>query len=319
MDENTSESTKFDMIIAMLTEFKEDMASMNRRLEILEQGVTEKLQVSEDSGDLFTMSTVKLTMVKFTDRLEALERKSLRMEDENGGLKASMKSAIEVCTKNTNSLRNGVCDLRRQMSDLGRETARLTKSTIARESLERNNEAKNVAVYNITEELIKPHRKHTNSEEEAVGSCVRQLAKRTIENLCDKDIKSIRKISSNSPKGCQSAIITFVSVGDAQKFEFRLNQAMMGTGPTTRQSNGNRRMKNKRKMNARTGLTVLQRSLLSDAETMVGTDDTHPRDMRLRRENIRKLTDWRRLETPVEFKVIYSQTEEITKEPISRN
>ena len=267
---------------------------MNRRLEILEQGVTEKLQVSEDSGDLFTMSTVKLTMVKFTDRLEALERKSLRIEDES-----------ENCRKNTERL---VCDLGRRMSDLGKETARLTKSTIARESLERNDEAKNVAVYNITEELIKPHRKHTNSEEEAVGSCVRQLAKRTIENLCDKDIKSIRKISSNSPKGCQSAIITFVSVGDAQKFEFRLNQAMMGTGPTTRQSNGNRRMKNKRKMNARTGLTVLQRSLLSDAETMVGTDDTHPRDMRLRRENIKKLTDWRRLETPVEFKsiVIYS-------------
>ena len=75
-------------------------------------------------------------------------------------------------------------------------------------------------------------------------------------------------------------------------------------------------------MNTRAGLSVLQRSLLSDADDMIGSYDTrdHPTNRRLRRDNIKKLTDWSRLEKPIEFKPIeiYSITEKIVKEPVTR-
>ena len=311
-----TDSEKIDVLIGIALETKLENSArfeaIEKRLEILEQGVAEKSQE---------------LMRSFMERLEALEHRSLqgvaeeaisKITDENDGLKARMKYVTDVCVKNTESLASSMVDLRLQLNDLRKETVNLTKSTIAQESFERNEEAKNVAVYNITDELIRPFRNHTGSEEEAVEVFVKQLAQQTVENLCDKDIKSIRKISSKSPKGYHSAVITFVSVGDAQKFDFRLNQTMMESIAT----DDNLRQRNSRRMNTRAGLSVLQRSLLSDADDMIGTYDTrdHPTNRRLRRDNIKKLTDWSRLEKPMKFKPIeiYSITEKIVKVPATR-
>ena len=75
-------------------------------------------------------------------------------------------------------------------------------------------------------------------------------------------------------------------------------------------------------MNTRAGLSVLQRSLLSNADAMIGKYDSrnHPTNLRLRRDNIKKLTDWSRLEKPVEFEPIetYYMTEKIVREPVTR-
>ena len=311
-----TDSEKIDVLIGIALETKLENSArfeaIEKRLEILEQGVAEKSQE---------------LMRSFMERLEALEHRSLqgvaeeaisKITDENDGLKARMKYVTDVCVKNTESLASSMVDLRLQLNDLRKETVTLTRSTIAQESFERNEEAKNVAVYNITDELIRPFRNHTGSEEEAVEVFVKQLAQQTVENLCDKDIKSIRKISSKSPKGYHSAAITFVSVGDAQKFNFRLNQTMMESIAT----DDNLRQRNSRRMNTRAGLSVLQRSLLSDADDMIGTYDTrdHPTNRRLRRDNIKKLTDWSRLEKPIKFKPIeiYSITEKIVKVPATR-
>ena len=268
-------------------------------------------------------------MKSFTERLEILEHRSLqgvaqeaisKISDENKELKAGMKTVTDLCMKNTDSLADSVWELRLRLNDVRKETVMLTKSTIAQESFERNEEAKNVAVYNITDELIRPFRNHASSEEEAVGFFVKQLAKQTMKDLCDEDIKSIRKISSKSPKGYHSAVITFASVGDAQKFEFRMNQTMMKSIAT----NKNLRWRNRRSMNTRAGLSVLQRSLLHDADEMIGTYEynagDHPTNRHLRRDNIKKLTDWSRLEKPIEFQdiKIYEMTEETVREPITR-
>ena len=317
MDKNPPEQTKdpklmtdtekLDLLLSMMQNF-------TNRLEALERKTSQIEDENGDSGELWGL------MSSCMGRLGALEQKSLEEVPKAHGISPSLwnetMSSMEQATlgleRKTRQIDDEIegtkaemKDLKQRVNDLGCETARLTKNTIARESLERNDEAKNVAVYNITEDLIKPHRRHTNSEDEAIGSCLRQIAKRTIENLDDRDIRSVRRISSkgpstNSPRGSKSAIITFVSVGDAQKFESRLNQAVMGPGRTTRQSSGNHGTRNKRKMNARTGLTTLQRSLLTEAETMTSIEDTQPRDMRRRRQNIMKLTDWRQLETPKE-------------------
>ena len=174
-------------------------------------------------------------MKSFTERLDILEHRSSqgvteeaisKITDKNDELESRMRFVAEVSLKNAESLQSSVEDLRLKFNNLRKETVILTNSTIAQESFERNEEAKNVAVYNIPEEHIRPFQNHTNSEEEAVGVYVKKLAQQTVENLHDKDIKSIRKISSNSPKGYHSAVITFVSVGDAQKFDFRVNQTM---------------------------------------------------------------------------------------------
>ena len=316
-----TDSEKIDLLVDIAMKNSARFEAIEKRLEILEQGVAEKSQVKEVTDALWDQ------MRSFTERLGTLEHRSLqgvaeeaisKITDENDGLKARMKYVTDVCVKNTESLASSMVDLRLQLNDLRKETVNLTKSTIAQESFERNEEAKNVAVYNITDELIRPFRNHTGSEEEAVEVFVKQLAQQTVENLCDKDIKSIRKISSKSPKGYHSAVITFVSVGDAQKFDFRLNQTMMESIAT----DDNLRQRNSRRMNTRAGLSVLQRSLLSDADDMIGTYDTrdHPTNRRLRRDNIKKLTDWSRLEKPIEFKPIeiYSITEKIVKEPVTR-
>ena len=288
--ETMTDSAKIDLLVDMLSKNSARLEAMEKRLEILEhkssQGVTE----------------------------EAITK----IVDENEGLKARMKFVTDVSEKNALNLKSSVDELRLQLNDLRKDTAMLTKSTVAQESFERNEEAKNVAVYNITEEQIRPFRNHTNSEEEALGDFVKKLAQQTVENLCEKDIKSIRKISSKSPKGCHSAVITFVSVGDAQKFEFRMNHTMMESTST----NSNLRLRNRRRMNTRAGLSVLQRSLLSNADAMIGKYDSrnHPTNLRLRRDNIKKLTDWSRLEKPVEFEPIetYYMTEKIVREPVTR-
>jgi len=176
--ETMTDSAKIDLLVDMLSKNSAMLEAMEKRLEILEhkssQGVTE----------------------------EAITK----IVDENEGLKARMKFVTDVSEKNALNLKSSVDELRLQLNDLRKDTAMLTKSTVAQESFERNEEAKNVAVYNITEEQIRPFRNHTNSEEEALGDFVKKLAQQTVENLCEKDIKSIRKISSKSPKGCHSGL-----------------------------------------------------------------------------------------------------------------
>ena len=266
-------------------------------------------------------------MKSFTDRLETLENRSSqgiteeaisKIADKNDELETRMRFVAKVSLKNTESLQSSVEDLRLKLNDLRKETVILTKSTIAQESFERNEEAKNVAVYNITEEHIRPFRNHTNSEEEAVGVFVKQLAQQTVANLRDRDIKSIRKISSNSPKKYHSALITFVSVGDAQKFDFGVNKAMK----ESMTSSSNRRLRNKLRMSTRGGLSVLQRSLLAEADAKIGNYDSqdHPTNRQLRRDNIRKLTDWSHLEKPMKFEPIpiFSVKEKCVREPITR-
>ena len=263
-------------------------------------------------------------MKSFTDRLETLERRSSqeimeeaisKITDKNDELETRMRFVAEVSLKNTESLQSSVEDLRLKLNDLRKETVILTKSTIAQESFERNEEARNVAVYNINDEHIRPFRNHTNSEEEAVGVFVKKLAQQTVENLRDKDIKSIRKINSNSPKGYHSAVISFVSVGDAQKFDFMVNQTMK----QSISSSNNRRLKNRIMMNTRRGLSVLQRCLLANADGNYDSRD-HPTNQRMRRDNIRKLTDWSRLENPIRFEpiLIFSVGEKKVREPITR-
>jgi hypothetical protein len=241
-------------------------------------------------------------------RLSVLERKLTKEVPESlEELKARVDCVSQLSTKNAESADSGRKILEQRVNEIGYEIASLTKNTIARESIERNDESKNVAVYNIREDLIKPHRIHTGSEEEAIGACLRHLAKSTVGNLDERDVKSVRRINSKGPNSNKSAIITFVSVGDAQKFESRLNQAVMRTGRTK----GNREARSRRMMYARTGLTTLQRSLLTEAEIMTSSESTQPRDVRQRKQNIAKLTDWSNLETPKEVRqglVYYMKT-----------
>ena len=72
-------------------------------------------------------------------------------------------------------------------------------------------------------------------------------------------------------------------------------------------------------MNTRGGLSVLQRCLLSNAD---GNYDSryHPTNHQLRRDNIRKLTDWSRLEKPIKFEPIltFSLIEKSVRVPITR-
>ena len=309
-----TDSEKLDLLIDLVMKYPAKFEAIEKRLHLLETSQQE------------WRSDMKL----FTKRLEILEQRSsqgvaeeavpkITDEVDNLELQSRMRHVAEVSLKNAQSLQSSVEDLRLKLNDLRKETVILTKSTIAQESFERNEESKNVAVYNISEEHIRPFRNHTNSEEEAVGVFVKQLAQQTVENLRDSDIKSIRKISSNSPKGYHSAVIAFVSVGDAQKFDFRVNQTMKGWMT----SSNNRRLRNRIRMSTRGGLSVLQRSLQADADGMIGNYDSrdHPTNRRLRRDNIRKLTDWSHLEKPIKFEpiVTFSVIEEIVIEPVTRN
>ena len=209
-------------------------------------------------------------------------------------LHKKMKAISDVNLRNARRLGDSVEELRGAINVTRRETVSLTKHVVAQESFDKSSEEKNVAVFNITNTQIAPFRdpkikEQSRNSDEAVKLFLNKLAHETIDSLNEGDIRSIKTIDHwKTPKGYHSAVISFVSVGDAQKFSSRINKKTNDL----KVSNGPRQHR-KSLMCSRLGLSMLQRNLLSNADYVMEQEDTQGilTKSKSRKNAIRSLTD----------------------------
>ena len=262
-----------------------------------------KMNDSEKLDFLITLVT------DLTSRLDDMEKKITTLESAqedlqscNGGefldIREKLTAQNDANLRNSRSLRSSVMELRNALNVTRKETVNLVGHAIANESFEKGSEEKNVAVFNITNRQISSYRNHEIKErdkcsEEAVKSFLNELAHDTIKELNEGDIESIRTISHQTSKGVHSAVISFVSVGDAQKFNARINS-------NTESTLIGRRGKNSM-LRSRLGLTKLQRNLLANADFIGEKEDSQGIKRRSRNSRIRELASCETLWTSIGF------------------
>ena len=244
-----------------------------------------------------------------TSRLDDMEQKIMSLESaqgdlqtRNGGefldIREKLTALNDANLRNSRSLRSSVVELRNAVNVTRKETVNLVGHAIANESFEKGSEEKNVAVFNITNKQISPYRNPEIKErdkcsEEAVKSFLNKLAHDTVKELNEKDIESIRTISHQTSKGVHSAVISFVSVGDAQKFNARIN--------SNTESNLVGRLGQNSMIRSRLGLTMLQRNLLANADIIREQEDSQGIKRRSRKSRIKELASCETLWTSLEF------------------
>ena len=235
-------------------------------------------------------------------RITSLESAQEDFQSRNAGdfldIREKLTAQNDANLRNSRSLRSSVMELRNALNVTRKETVSLVEHAIANESFEKGSEEKNVAVFNITNRQISSYRNHEIKErdkcsEEAIKGFLNKLARDTIKELKEEDIESIRTISHQTSKGAHSAVISFVSVGDAQKFNARINS-------NTESNLIGRRRKNSM-IRSRLGLTTLQRNLLANADIIREQEDSQGIERRSRKSRIKELASGETLWTSIEF------------------
>ena len=251
-----------------------------------------KMNDSEKLDFLVTMVTsINAGMEKMEQRIKSLEDDVLDVRDK-------LNACSDSSHGNAWSLAKSVGELRSALNDTRKETANLIGHAIAKESFEKSSEEKNVAVFNITNRQIAPFRnpeikERGKNSEDAVKNFLKNLAQEVIKDLGEEDIEHIRSINHQSQKGVHSAVVSFVSIGDAQKFNSRINSKMRN------KSFGQRRKDTT--MRSKLGLTMLQRNLLANTDFITNLEDSQGLPRRPRNSKIRELANFEALWTPVEF------------------
>ena len=252
-----------------------------------------KMNDSEKLDFLVTMVTnINAGMDNMEQRIKSLEEEFLDVREK-------LNTWTDASHGNSRSLVGSVEELRSALNDTRKETANLIRHAIAKESFEKASEEKNVAVFNITDKQISPFRnpeikERGKNSEEAVKSFLNKLAHDTVKDLGEEDIESIRPINQQTRKGVHSAVVSFVSVGDAQKFNARINSRMKSKIVTRRRENTT--------ICSRLGLTMLQRNLLATTDFITEQEDSQGIQRRPRNSKIRELANWEALWTSIEFK-----------------
>ena len=285
-----NDSEKLDFLINIVTDLTSRLDDMEQRITSLESA-QEDFQ-SRNAGDFLDIR----------EKLTALNDAQEDFQSRNAGdfldVREKLTALNDANSKNSKSLGSSVMELRSALNATRKETVNFVRHAIANESFEKGSEEKNVAIFNITNRQISSYRNHDIKErdkcsEEAVKSFLNELAHDTIKELNEGDIESIRTISHQTSKGVHSAVISFVSVGDAQKFNARINS-------NTESTLIGRRCKNSM-LRSRLGLTKLQRNLLANADFIGEKEDSQGIKRRSRNSRIRELASCETLWTSIGF------------------